>query len=55
MRSEPIKDVDEEFRIAARYPNCVDMTSVDYNWEGLVFPKRLPRAGPVVDSDVLIL
>ncbi|KAJ7855833.1 hypothetical protein B0H13DRAFT_2357681 [Mycena leptocephala] len=56
LHSEPIKAVEEELRVAARYPDCVDNTSVDYSWKGLVFPKRLPRAGPVVESDdVLIL
>jgi hypothetical protein len=41
MRHPPVRDSVAKAEIAAVYPQCVDKTSVDYSWDGLVFPKRL--------------
>jgi hypothetical protein len=49
MRQEPVRAVDEETRIAATHPDCIDNTRVDYSWDGLVFPKRLRQTSNIVD------
>ncbi|KAJ7680852.1 hypothetical protein DFH06DRAFT_1315586 [Mycena polygramma] len=48
MRFAPCADADEEAKIGAAEPAFIDHTRVDYSWEGLVFPKRLPGVRYVV-------
>ncbi|KAJ7663780.1 hypothetical protein DFH06DRAFT_1128167 [Mycena polygramma] len=42
MRFPPTVDRDEETKIAAAERAVIDQSRVDYRWDGLVFPKRLP-------------
>ncbi|KAJ7638038.1 hypothetical protein DFH06DRAFT_1335680 [Mycena polygramma] len=48
MRFPPTVDRDEETKIAAAERAVIDQSRVDYRWDGLVFPKRLPGVRYVV-------
>ncbi|KAJ7484055.1 hypothetical protein B0H11DRAFT_2231789 [Mycena galericulata] len=43
MYIAPVRHYGEEDGIAADYPDWQDKSTVDYSWDGLVWPKRPPR------------
>jgi hypothetical protein len=50
MYHAPFRVFAEEAWIADTYPNWSDNTVVDYNWDGLIFPKK-PEVVVVGDDE----
>jgi hypothetical protein len=46
MHVAPFRHYGEEAWIAAEYPLWNDQSQVDYNWDDLIFPKRMRQIIP---------